>query len=218
MSGSEHPPRLRSSHPKPVIGLTGSIGSGKSTVADILRDLGAAVIDSDRLIHDELRTRDVIATLRDWWGPDVVLADGGIDRKAVAEIVFHDDQELDRLQDLLYPRIERRRSEMMPGLFADASLRAVVLEVPKLFEIGLDRECDAVVLVDADRDVRIRRLAQSRGWSEDELSRRENRLIPLDRKRSLADYIVENHSTLDALRRKVESVFSSILTEFTTTQ
>lgn len=205
-------------HPKPVIGLTGGIGAGKSTVAGMLRNLGAAVIDSDRLIHDELRCTDVVETLARWWGKRVLLVDGSVDRRAVAEIVFRDPTELTRLQDLLYPRIDRRRREMMPGLFADDEVRAIVLEVPRLYEVGLERECDAVIFLEADRTDREVRLAQSRGWSAEELDRREKQLFPLDRKRPLADYVVENHSTQDALRRKVESVFSSILTDFTTTQ
>lgn len=196
---------------KPIIGLVGGIGSGKSTVAGILESLGAAVIDSDRAVHAQYAEPEVVETLRRWWGDSVCHPDGSIDRRAVAKIVFSDPRELSRLESLLWPRIEQVRQAQMPALLADPKVKAIVLDAPKLFEAGLHRQCDAVIFVEADRAERLRRLAESRGWSPDDLARRESLQAPLDNKRANADYVIFNNTPLDQLRIAVERVFSQIV-------
>jgi len=199
---------------KPVVGLVGGIGAGKTAVARIFEELGAAVIDSDRLVHAELRDPEVAAVLRQWWGDAVCSADGEVDRKAVARIVFSNPGDLDRLEGLLYPRLARRRAALLADYQADPKIRAILLDAPKLYEAGVDKECDGVIFIDADRDLRVQRVAASRGWTQEELIRRENNLEPLDRKKALADYIVVNHSSFAELRSEIERVFASVLTSF----
>jgi len=198
---------------KPIIGLVGGIGAGKSSVARVLQSLGAAVIDSDRLAHEELTSPEVIATLRDWWGDKVCRSDH-VDRRALASIVFNDPAELGRLEKLLYPRIHCLRERLVAGYNADRMVRAIVLDAPKLYEAGLGDYCDAVIFVEADWSDRVRRVAASRGWSEEELKRRENLQNSLDTKRTNADYVVINHSSLDQLRTDVERIFYSVLAAF----
>jgi len=205
--------RVRDKRIKPIIGLVGGIGAGKSTVARILQSLGAAVIDSDRLAHDELANPEVIATLRGWWG-DKVCPSNDVDRKALASIVFSDPRKLDRLEKLLYPRIHRQRERLVEGFNADPAVRAIALDAPKLYEAGLGDYCDAVIFVAADWPDRVRRVAASRGWSEEELRRRENFQNSLDTKRANADHVVINHSSLDQLRIDVERILASVLATF----
>ena len=207
-------PRVPARHNKPIIGLTGGIGCGKSSVARILESLGAAVVDSDRLSHEQLGDPEVIAILRGWWGDSVFRPDGGVDRKAVAAIVFDDPGELARLEGLLYPRIKRRREELMAAYYADPSVPAIVLDSPKLREAGLHGLCDAVLFIDANFETRARWLAASRGWTASELTRREKLLEPLDMKRSSADHVVKNNSDIDDLRSEIERVFSAVLASF----
>lgn len=197
-------------HRKPVIGIAGGIGSGKSSVARLFAGLGAAIIDSDELSHEQLRVAEVQRQIRAWWGDSVFLPDGSVDRGALARIVFRDPAALAQLEGLLYPRIEARRVELMAAMDRDPAVRAIVIDAPKLFEVGLDRRCDAVVFVEADRAIRIERVSRGRGWSPQELDRRENLQIPLDRKRSRADYIVVNNSTVDELRPDVERILASV--------
>ncbi len=211
--GSNKLSRVRGKRIKPIIGLVGGIGAGKTSVARVLQSLGAAVIDSDRLAHDELADPEMIATLRSWWGEKVCSA-GKVDRKALASIVFNDPHELDRLEKLLYPRIHRRRERLVEEYNAEPAVRAIVLDAPKLYEAGLGDYCDAVIFVAADWPVRVRRVAASRGWTEEELKRRENLQNSLDAKRANADHVVINHSSLDQLRTDVERVFSSVLAAF----
>jgi dephospho-CoA kinase len=201
----------RATRKKPVIGIAGGIGAGKTQVARLLEALGAAVIDSDELVHEELRDQEVVATLRQWWGDRILTPDGEVDRGAVGAVVFGDAAQLGRLERLLYPRVERRRRELMEAYTEDARVRAIVIDAPKLFEAGVDKVCDVVVFVDADQQTRQRRVADSRGWTEEELARRENLQNPLDLKRANADYVVTNNSGIEELRVQVQQVFSSLL-------
>lgn len=200
---------------KPMVGLAGGIGAGKSTVAHIFEALGAAVIDSDDLVHEQYGDPVVQDMLRQWWGDRVILADQcTVDRKAIATIVFENPAELAKLQDYIYPRIENRRCELTAVYESDPAVKAIVLDSPKLFEAGLHKVCDAVVFVEADRATRVNRVIADRGWTDDELTRREKLLEPLDKTKSLADYTVINHATCDDLQHQVERIFFSVLTSF----
>ena len=195
---------------KPVIGLTGGIGSGKTSVGRILQDFGAGLIESDRLGHEELDAPEVVRTLREWWGDQVVGPDGRVDRSRVGAIAFADQAQRRRLEELLHPRIAARRKELKRGCEADEAIRMIVIDAPLLYEAGIEAECDLVVFVDADRAVRAGRLRVQRGWSEEELARRENMQKPLDMKRRRADHIVTNSSSLSALRGQVAHLVTRI--------
>ncbi len=196
---------------KPVIGLSGGIGSGKSAVGRILQEFGAGLIDSDRLGHQALLEPDVVRMLHDWWGPDVIDREGRVDRAAVGKIVFADSVQKKRLEELLHPRIARGRQELKEEFNTDARVRIIVIDAPLLHEAGVDAECDCIIFVDADRSVRERRVQEQRRWTADELDRRENLQISLDMKRRRADHIVSNNSSLSALRGQVEHLVKRIL-------
>jgi len=167
------------------------------------------------MAHEELRDPEVVATLRSWWGPSILGLDGEVYRKALGAIVFKDAGKLKRLEDLLYPRLQRRRHLVFAELGGNKAVRAFVLDAPKLHEAGVDRTCDAVIFVEAAGEVRTRRVALTRGWTDAELHRRENLQIPLDKKRALADYVVVNdHSDIDSLRPEIERIFDSVLKSF----
>ncbi len=201
---------------KPIIGIAGGIGAGKSTVARLLEELGAAVIDSDRLSHEQYRDPEVVATLCGWWGNSILTSAGEVDREAIARIVFEKPDERVRLEELIYPRIEQRRRELMAVYESDPRVKAVVWDAAKLIEVGLDEQCDAVIFVESEYAVRARRVKETRGWTEEELSRREKSQNPLDRKKAKADHVVKNHSSIEALRSQVEKVFATVQASFPT--
>ena len=124
---------------KPVLGLIGGIASGKSTAAGILRDLGAEVIDADRLVHEELAQEDVVGTLSRWW-PTAITA-GRVDRKALAEVIFADQRLLGRLEGLLWPRVHVRIKARIKA----AAAQAVVIDAPMLLEAGTGTLCDRLM-------------------------------------------------------------------------
>jgi dephospho-CoA kinase len=209
-NGCDNPEAARRPGRKPVIGLAGGIGSGKSTVASILADLGAAVISSDHLNHEEMKRPEVLRELQGRFGDTIVQANGTADRAALRRIVTADPEARKWLESLLHPRIERRRLELMKACEADPTVGAIILDSPLLYEAALDRQCDCVIFVDADEGARINRVRQ-RGWSDSDLRAFEKTQKPLDFKRASADYRVENNSDIGALRQCVEGVFSRIL-------
>jgi dephospho-CoA kinase len=199
----------------PVIGLIGGIGSGKSTVADVWSELGCEVSHSDELVRLALEDPYVKARLIGWWGPRILAADGGIDRKAVAGIVFSDPTERLRLESITHPWIEERRR----AAFADASAAtAYVIDAPLLLEAGLERGCDAVVFIDASQAVREARVAASRGWGPEELARREAAQLPLDQKRARADHVLHNEGDLASLRSEARRLLERMLATHTARQ
>lgn len=194
---------------QPVIGLTGGIGSGKSAVAHILAELGCIVSNSDAEARDVLNEPDVKQQLIDWWGRSVISDDGTPDRSHIASLVFNDPSERQRLEALVHPRVEQRRHAAFAA--APESAPALVIDAPLLLEAGLDRKCDAVLFVDADRDVRLSRLRAERGWDEQELTRREDSQMPLDEKRKRADYVVVNNGGKERLRADVRRILNEIV-------
>ena len=117
---------------KPVIGLSGGIGAGKSAVAAIIRELGGGVIDSDRMAHEEMEIPEVRETFRSWWGDRVVGTDGRIDRKAVADLLFEDPSERSRMERFLDPRLERRRRGLMESCDDDTGVKVGGFDSPVL--------------------------------------------------------------------------------------
>ena len=196
---------------KPIIGLAGGIGSGKSTVASILGTLGAGVVASDRLNHEELNSPEMLARLREWWGEAALGRDGHADRDALRRVVTTDPEARRRLEGLVHPRIARRTEELMARHQADPGVRAIVWDAPLLFEVGLADACQWVIFVETDESIRRQRVLEERGWAAEDFERFEKAQVPLDVKRAEADYVIVNNSDMSDLRRQVEDVFSRIL-------
>jgi len=194
------PDQVEESAPIPVIGLAGGIGAGKSTVARAFADLGCHVIDFDADVRAALERDEVAKPLRDMFGPGVLDASGRVDRGAVARIVFADPDARKRLEGLLHPIVWRTREEAVAaGRDALADCRGVIMDAPLLFEAGLDRECDEVVFVDAPLEERVRRVRESRAWSENDLREREDAQMPLAEKRARCDLVITNHDRSEDL-------------------
>jgi dephospho-CoA kinase len=174
---------------KPIIGIVGGIGSGKSYVASLFGELGCMVIHSDDQVREAYADPRVRMRLREWWGDRVLDSSGGVNRSAIAEIIFRDEGERKKLEQLLHPLVAKRRDELMAS--APDSVVAFVWDTPLLAETGLDKVCDAIVFVDAPQEVRLARVA-GRGWPAEELLRREILQMPLDKKRGISHYVLDN--------------------------
>lgn len=194
---------------KPIIGIIGGIGSGKSFVASLFQELGGCVIRSDDLVHEVYARPQVKSALRQWWGESVFKPDGSVDRKAVARRVFEDPDERARLEQLIHPLVDQERLRIMEHKQKDPQVKAFVWDTPLLIETGLQERCDAVIFVDAPWEVRLQRVME-RGWDASELRRRENSQLPLDKKREISDYIVSNASDTASARSQVRQIFSQI--------
>jgi dephospho-CoA kinase len=192
-----------------LIGLTGGAGSGKSTVAAMFRDLGAAVVDADAATHAVYApgTEGFDAVVEEF-GPEYV-RDGVIDRRRLGELVFHDRDALQRLNAIVHPRVRNWMAERTAEA-AERGADLVVQDVPLLFENGLQGLFSATVLAYARPETQLARLVEQRGVPEERARSILAAQMPIDQKRGLADYVVENDGSLDATRRQVEEVWASL--------
>ena len=192
-----------------TIGLIGGIGSGKSEVAGELDSRGAVVIDADRIGHDVLERASIKKQLVALWGADMIDSEGRPDRKRIARKAFSSRTGLDRLNAIVHPpilaaigrQIDRARSDKKSVVVIDAAL---------LLESGLEDLCDRIVYVRTPRHKRLKQIEDRPGWGSKELKRRERFQIPLKTKCMRADTIINNHSSIEHLRRQCARLWSVI--------
>lgn len=188
-----------------VIGLTGSVSAGKSEALAALGRLGAATISSDAVVHELLAGDELREALVERWGPDV--APGGeLDRSRVAEIVFRDPDELNWLESQLHPRVGQAIAEWRAGL--DPAAELAVVEVPLLFEAGMEGAFDAVLAVTAPLELRSER-AEGRGLGE--LEGRDGRQLAEGEKAARSDFVVSNDGTIADLEAKLEALLPELI-------
>ena len=193
-----------------LIGLTGGAGSGKSTVAEMLRELGAVVVDADEATHAvyEPGTPGFDAVVHEF-GKEYV-KDGRIDRKRLGDVVFHDADARRRLNDVVHPLVR----EWMAQRTAEAVERGaavVVQDVPLLFENSLERFFSSVVLVYVPEDVQVDRLVKGRGFTREQAHAVIGAQLPIEEKRGRAHHVVNNSGTLDETREQVAAIWKQLL-------
>jgi len=193
-----------------LVGLTGNIASGKSTVAQLLSEHGATIIDADVLARRAVeKGSPVYDAIVKRWGTSVLTPDGQLDRSALRRIVFRDAKELEALNEMVHPEVERQRKARI----AEAKTRGdrmVVCDIPLLFEKKMADRFDKIVLVDAPRPLRLERLVQERGLRETEAMDMIAAQMPAELKRARADYVVDNGGTLSELTAKVDDVWAEL--------
>jgi len=195
---------------KPVIGILGGIGSGKSTVAAEFAKLGCGVIDADKIAHELLGLDAVKEEIVTRFGRAVLNGAGKIDRRKLAGAVFCDAEKLSLLNQIIHPLVLERAEKLIHQYRRQSHVKAIVLDMPLLLEVGWARRCDRLIFVDSEQKLRQGR-AKKMGFDENHLKIRENFQISLDKKFDLADNTVENNSDFSALVRQVADIFSDIM-------
>jgi len=194
-----------------LIGLTGNIASGKSTVAQLFSERGATIIDADvlarRAVERGSRAFDAIVRR---WGTSVLSPDGHLDRAALRRAVFGNPRELEALNDIVHPEVERLRAERLEDARGRGD-RIVVCDIPLLFEKKMVDRFDRIVLVDSPRPVRLERLVGDRGLRETEAMDMIAAQMPAELKRARADFVVDNDGTLTDLERRVAEIWSALV-------
>jgi dephospho-CoA kinase len=193
-----------------VIGLTGGIASGKSTVAAVLRELGAHVISADEVAREVVAPgSEALAEIAAAFGPEVLRPDGTLDRRAVAERVFRDAEARRTLNAITHPRIRRRIAERVAEVGARAPDAIVVVDLPLLLDTA-PRDAyalDGVVVVYADEAVQVARLAARDGLAVQEARRRLGAQRPVREKLAEATWVIDNSGPREATRRQVEALW-----------
>ena len=198
-----------------VIGVTGGVGTGKSTVAAMFRGLGAAVLDADVIAHRLMEPRRLawrqIVTA---FGEAILNEDGTINRRRLAQIVFQDEQRRRRLERILHPRVIKEIKQQLHR-WRRSRLPAVVLDVPLLVEAGAHELVDALVVVTAPPEVQRERLHAKQGWSDEEIRARMAAQWELSAKAALADYVVDNSGSVGAARTQVRRIWNQLVPDRT---
>ena len=194
-----------------LVGLTGGIGSGKSEVSRRLAALGAVVVDADKVAREVVQPGTPgLQQVVDAFGPQVLLADGSLDREGLGRIVFGDPEKLARLNGIVHPLVGERIAAIMADVEREHPDAVVVYDVPLLVENGLQDRYQAVVVVAAAPDTQLHRLVEQRGMTEADARARIAAQAPLEAKLAVADYVIDNDGDLGALDAAVEQVWRDL--------
>ncbi len=188
--------------------MTGGVASGKSTVADLLRSLGAVVVDADALARDVVApgTPGLAAVVAEF-GPEMLGPDGGLDRARLGALVFADPARRTALEGIVHPLVRARAAELEAAAPGDA---IVVHDIPLLVETGQASSFDAVLVVDVPVEVQVARAVRDRGWSEEESRARIDAQASREERLAAATYVVDNSGTIEDLRQRVAEVFAEL--------
>lgn len=190
-----------------LIGLTGGIGSGKSTARAAFAEAGAVVADADRIAHEVLHSDELRPQLEAALGPGIFDESGTVSRPAIAKLVFADPDLLAKLNALVHPAVRGRLAALRDGLPPGGVL---AYDVPLLFETGQGNDYDLTVVISAPADLRFQRVAERSGWDRAEFDRREAAQMPLREKEELADFVIENIASNIALHEAVDVLMKRI--------
>ena len=196
-----------------IIGLTGGIGSGKSSVAEMFKDEGAYVIDFDYLARvvvepDTPAWRDIV----DYFGQEILSPDRTLNRSKLAEIVFSDAQSRKALEGFTHPRIFEKRDTLLKDIKTKDPNAIVIEDVPLLFELSLNKNFDKIILVYVSRDVQIERAIKRDALLKEEVEERLKAQINIEKKKLLSDYIINNEESLKNTRDQVRKVIHELKT------
>ena len=190
------------------IGLTGGIGSGKSTAATGFVKHGAALIDADQIVRDLQQPGEkVFEEMLSKWGSDILASDGQLDRQLIANIVFSNPEELTVLNEIVHPAVrEEMTNRRQVHLDTD---NTVILEIPLLVESGY-RNFDAIVVVDVDTEIAVKRLVDYRSFEEEDARKRIDKQVSRESRTEIADYVIENNTSLEAFEEEINKCWKWI--------
>ncbi len=194
-----------------VIGLTGGIGSGKSTVTDYLIARGFHVLDADQIAREiVLPGSEMLIQLASAFGRGIILEDGSLDRKKLGEIVFSDREKKKTLDGLMHTRILELIHERILQIREERKHKVIFIDAPLLFETGLHKSVSEIWLTDADDETRIQRIMARDGMSREEIEKRISAQMTREEKQSLADVILDNTGDQESLYQQIEQLMKKI--------
>lgn len=194
-----------------LVGLTGGVATGKSTVAKMFKQYGAVVIDADELAHDAMKPdklawRQIVKA----FGKAVLNPDRTLNRRELGALVFGNRAKLRQLERIIHPRVAREQQRLVRRIAKRNPHTVVIYEVPLLFEAGVDKRVDTTIVVTADRDTQIARLKKRNGFSRAEAIRRIRSQMPLAKKIQRADHVLNGTFTRLSLRKQVGQLFKNL--------
>jgi len=197
-----------------IVGLTGGIASGKSLVTRVLRDLGAHIIDADKIVHDLLAPgQDACREVVGHFGKEIQLPDGSIDRRRLGDIIFNHPEERAWLNQCIHPRVFEAYNHQVRHLSERQPDAIVIMDAALLIETGYHRHMDRLIVVYADQKAQMKRLMERDRFTLEQAMARISSQMPLDEKRKYADFVIENTGTRDATEQQTREVFTKLKAE-----
>lgn len=191
-----------------IIGLTGGIGSGKSTVAQLFVQEGFPLIDADKVAREIVEPgQPALQELADVFGPDIIKPSGELDRQLLAQRAFVDKEQTEKLNAITHPKIQQRTQQLFDE-YREKDVEAVIYDMPLLVDNGLDKAMDWVIVVDVMPEERIRRVVEYRGLDEEDARRRVRAQIPDGLRLASADSVIDNNAAIDNLGPQVDQLIS----------
>lgn len=189
-----------------IIGLTGSIASGKSTVSNMLKEYGVPIVDADAVARQVVEPgTETLKKIVEAFGEDILTETGELDRKKLGSIVFNDEEKRQILNSIIHPAIRkemlRQRDEYLAG-----GAKTVVMDIPLLFESKLQHLVDKILVVTVSKDVQLQRLMKRNQFTEEEAKARIRSQLPLSVKEQGADAVINNNGTIEETRKQLEQI------------
>ena len=191
-----------------ILGLTGGIGTGKSTVANMLKEKGIPVVDTDLISREVIEYPEIIEKIKLEISNEVFDFNNKLDRKKMSEIVFENQEKLKKLNEIMHPEILKKMWLEVEKLKKNHKI--IVLDIPLLFEINMEKEVDKILLIYASKEMQLKRIMERDCRSREEAIKIINSQIPLYKKREKSDYIIQNNDSLENLEKKVEKILKKL--------
>jgi len=196
---------------KPLVGVTGIIGSGKTTVSRLFEKLGAAIFDADVAARKSTEDVEIISRIGETFGNQIFDSNGILDRKKLANIVFSSESKLRQLNSIVHPHVRKQMWNFVEVQQELAEVALIIIDSPLIYETDLYTHLDFIVVVSSDIEACIQRVQQRNGLSREEIQDRLSRQIPLEKKIKRADFNIDNNNQVKSLNKHVQSVFTNIM-------
>lgn len=191
-----------------ILGLTGGIGTGKSTVAKMLREKNIPVVDTDSISKEIIEYPEIIEKIKAEISSKIFNNENKLDRKKLSEIVFENKDKLKKLNEIMHPVILKKMWEEVEKLKKDYKI--IVVDIPLLFEINMENEVDKVLLIYSSKEIQIERIMNRDGRTREEAIKIINSQMPLYKKREKSDYIIQNNDSLEKLKKNLDKVVQKL--------
>lgn len=190
-----------------ILGLTGGIACGKTTISNIFKQLGVKVIDADKVAREVIELPEIADEIKKNYGNDIFI-NGKLDRKKLREIIFNDKEKIMKLNTIIHPKvIDIFKEEYNKNKFSD---EIIVFDIPLLFEVGLEKYCNKTIVVYVNEEIQIKRVMERDNSSRELAKKIIDAQMALFEKVKMADYAIENNSTVNELEKKVKNIIESI--------
>lgn len=191
-----------------ILGLTGGIGTGKSTVANMLKGKGIPVVDTDLISREVIQYPEIIEKIKLEISNEVFDFNNKLDRKKMSEIVFENQEKLKKLNEIMHPEILKKMWDEVEKLKKNHKI--IVVDIPLLFEINMEKEVDKILLIYASKEIQLKRIMERDCRSREEAIKIINSQIPLYKKREKSDYIIQNNDSLEKLEKNLDKIVQKL--------